>query len=55
MTEAAKEARRAYQREWAKKNPDKRQATQARYWAKKAKEGLTEKDVNATQGETGAM
>ncbi len=34
--EAAKDARRAYQREWRKKNPDKVRATTMRYWAKKA-------------------
>jgi len=35
-TEAAKEARRAYKREWARKNPDKVKAAQERYWKKKA-------------------
>ena len=36
IDEAAKEARRAYKREWARKNPDKVKAQQERYWAKKA-------------------
>lgn len=36
MTEAAREARRAYKREWNKKNRDKVKAAQDRYWAKKA-------------------
>lgn len=36
MTEQAKEARRAYKREWAKRNPDKIRAQQERYWTKKA-------------------
>lgn len=36
MNEAAAEARRAYRREWARKNPDKIRAQQERYWAKKA-------------------
>ena len=40
MDEKALEARRAYyrnyQREWAKKNPDKIRASQERYWLKKA-------------------
>jgi hypothetical protein len=36
MTEAAKEARRAYKREWARKNPDKVRAAQDKYWNKKA-------------------
>lgn len=44
MTEAAKEARRAYQREWAKKNRDKRREAQARYWAKKAGEDIPQPD-----------
>lgn len=33
---AAAEARRAYKREWARKNPDKVKAAQERYWKKKA-------------------
>lgn len=36
MTEKAAEARRAYKREWARKNPDKVRAQQERHWAKKA-------------------
>ena len=36
MNEAAAEARRAYRREWARKNPDKIRAQQERYWAKRA-------------------
>ncbi len=38
MTEQAKEARKAYKREWARKNPDKVKAAQERYWHKKAVE-----------------
>ena len=38
ISEAAKEARRAYQREWAKQNPDKVAEYQARFWEKKAEE-----------------
>lgn len=38
MTDAAKEARRAYKRKWQQDNPDKVKAYQARYWEKKAKE-----------------
>ena len=38
MTEQAKEARRAYKREWAKKNRDKVKAAEERYWTKKAAE-----------------
>lgn len=36
MTEQAKELRRAYKREWNRKNRDKVQAAQARYWERKA-------------------
>lgn len=36
--EAANAARREYQREWRKKNPDKVRATQQRYWTRKAAE-----------------
>lgn len=34
--EAAKEARRAYKRQWARDNPEKVKAAQQRYWAKRA-------------------
>lgn len=36
MTDKAKEARRAYKREWNRKNPDKVRAAQERYWRRKA-------------------
>ena len=36
MTQEAKEARRKYQAEWRKKNPDKVKAAQERYWQRKA-------------------
>lgn len=36
MTDAAKEARRAYKRKWARENPDKIRAQQERYWSKRA-------------------
>lgn len=36
MTEASKEARRAYKREWARKNPEKVRAAQDRYWQRRA-------------------
>lgn len=38
MTEKAIEARRAYKREWARRNPDKVRAWHERYWEKKAAE-----------------
>lgn len=37
MTERAREAKRAYQRKWARANPDKIRAAQARYWEKRAR------------------
>lgn len=39
--DAAAEARRAYKREWNRKNPDKVKAAQERYWQKKAAEVAT--------------
>lgn len=38
MEELKREARREYIREWRKRNPEKVQAAQERYWAKKAAE-----------------
>lgn len=38
MNNKAKEMRRAYKREWYKKNKDKVKAAQERYWNKKAEE-----------------
>lgn len=38
MNEAAKQARKEYQRQWRNKNKDKVKAAQERYWEKKAKE-----------------
>jgi len=38
MTEQAREARRAYKREWNHKNPEKVKAAQERYWNRKAAE-----------------
>ena len=36
LSEQAKEARRKYKREWARKNPDKVRAATARHWEKVA-------------------
>lgn len=36
MSEKGKEARRAYKREWARRNPDKIREQQRRYWERKA-------------------
>lgn len=38
MTDAAKEARRAYKRAWNKANPEKVKAYQANYWQKRAEQ-----------------
>lgn len=38
MNEQAKELRRAYKREWNRKNADKVKAAQEKYWNKKAQE-----------------
>ena len=40
MSAAAREARRAYKRDWAKKHPDKIRAQQQRYWERRA-QGMT--------------
>lgn len=37
MSEAARKARNAYKRKWAKENPDKVKAAMCRYWEKRAK------------------
>lgn len=47
MTEAAKEARRAYKRKWNRDNPDKVKAAQERYWNKKAQEAAAEQEQEA--------
>lgn len=54
MTEAAKEARRAYKRKWAKENPDKVKAAQERYWTKKAQEAAAEQQEAAPMQEARA-
>ena len=36
MTDAAKQARREYKREWNRKNRDKVQQAQIRYWERRA-------------------
>jgi len=47
MTEEAKEARRAYKREWNRNNKDKIKAAQARYWEKQALKKKTKLEANA--------
>ena len=36
LKEAVRQARNAYNREWARKNPDKVRAKQQRYWERRA-------------------
>ncbi len=50
MTDAAKEARRAYKRAWRKKNPDKVKAATARYWERKAKQAAAGEQTEQTAG-----
>lgn len=55
MNEAAKEARRAYKRQWNKDNPEKVKAYQEKYWNKKAQEAaaqMTGGEENAITEET---
>lgn len=42
MTEQAKAMRRAYKREWNRKNADKVKAAQERYWNRKAEAAAAE-------------
>lgn len=46
MTEAAKEARKKYLREWRRSNPDKVRAQKARYWERKAVEAVQAERAN---------
>lgn len=48
MTNPAIEARRAYQRQWAEKNPDKLREYKRRYWEKKAAQMNAEAAKRAT-------
>lgn len=52
MTSQATEARRAYKRAWAKKNPDRIREYQEKYWTKKgeqaASQGKTQKGDTRT-------
>lgn len=51
MTEQAKEARRAYRREWNRRNPDKVKASIERYWEKRAAAIAAEKAQAQEAGE----
>lgn len=43
MTEKAKEARRAYKREWNRRNRDKVRQAQERYWNRRAEKTQEQK------------
>ena len=45
MTEAAKEARRAYKRKWQRENADKVKGYQEKYWNRKAEEAAKAKEA----------
>ena len=45
VTEESKEARRAYKREWARKNPEKVRAAQDRYWERRAAEQAAKEKI----------
>ena len=47
----AAEARRAYKREWNRKNPDKVRAAQERYWLKKAEAAAAAQKVQPVPGQ----
>ncbi|MBQ2348358.1 MAG: phosphatase [Clostridia bacterium] len=54
MTPEAREARKAYKREWAKKNPDKIRQYQETFWNKKAQEAAAAaKAYTGTETEEG--
>ena len=51
MNEQAREARRAYKREWNRKNREKVKAAQERYWNRKAQEAAAEAEqLQAAEG-----
>lgn len=49
----AREAKNAYQREWARRNRDKVKAAQQRYWLKRANENGTESEGGGERGKNG--
>lgn len=51
QSELARRAKNAYYREWRKKNPEKVQAANERYWAKKRKQ-RTEQKQEQNEGNT---
>lgn len=49
MNEAAKEARRAYKREWQRKNRDKVKQYQENYWNRKAQQAAEAEPAGSAQ------
>lgn len=45
LSPAAREKQRAYNREWNRRNPEKRREINRRYWERKAAEGVKETPV----------
>lgn len=52
MNESAIAARRAYKREWNRKNPDKVKAAQERYWIRKAAQAAAQAAEEPAGAET---
>lgn len=50
MTKEALEARRAYKREWNRRNPEKIKAAQERYWQKKAAQAAEQDEHKEKEG-----
>ena len=50
MTDAAKEARKAYKRAWNRANPDKVRKYQENYWNKRAQEAQGAQEAPAAAG-----
>lgn len=50
MTEEARAAKRLYEKEWRKRNPDKVRARNARYWERKAAQKAEDIENEQTEG-----
>ena len=50
ISEKAKEAQRAYLREWRRKNPDKVRENNRRYWERKAQQAASEGNKTEVDG-----
>lgn len=52
MTDAAREARRNYKREWNRRNKDKVREAQARYWERKAAKAAQDQTQESERRDT---